>query len=68
MSNRLFKKVSTKYYKRRLWKVSSVQSIKDNDGHDKGFRFIKHYEKRSAIGEEWEVVRHSIYYHPTSLI
>ncbi len=50
-------KLSTKYYKRRLWKISYTATPLSHNR----LRIVKFYERRDAIGEAWSLVRHSAY-------
>ena len=48
--------LSRKYYRRRLWKITIVLMHLGEHGIN-GRRFVKHYERRAAVGEPWEYVR-----------
>ncbi len=47
----------TQYFRGRLWKVSSSMC---RIARDK-WRYVKLYERRAAIGKQWELVHHAIY-------
>lgn len=46
--------MSTRYYRKRLWKISWA---KVNDRRGKLIRLVKYYEHREAIGLPWKLVR-----------
>lgn len=57
MAQILLTKPKTRYYRRRLWKVSwALVNLPRNRQ-----RVVKHYERRAAIGQEWEYVRSAVY-------
>ena len=51
------KVIGRKYYKKRLWKITvTLVNLRRN-----GFRYVKQYERRSAIGCEWEYINGAVY-------
>ena len=51
--------ISRKYYKKRLWKIT-VSLIPLGKYGQHGFRYVKLYENRKAIGQPWKLINHAI--------
>jgi hypothetical protein len=45
--------ISTRYYRKRLWKIT----WREVRTKHRLLRIVKHYERRQAIGEPWQLVR-----------
>ena len=49
--------ITRKYYKGRLWKITTV--VVPLNKYGTRCRFVKHYERRDAIGEPWQYINHA---------
>ncbi len=51
--------ISRKYYKDRLWKITTKLCPTHNYPHcvNHGYAFVKCYQRRELIGGNWEFIR-----------
>jgi len=54
--------IKRRYLKGRLWKITEklIPIGRHPFNRKDGFRFVKHYERRNAIGETFDYVRGSV--------
>jgi hypothetical protein len=51
--------ISRKYYKNRLWKITT--NLVSLDGRGENYRFVKAYERRNDLDSEWVFISGSAY-------